>query len=62
MDIAQILLFVIAGATILNGLFMIILLGYVNFQLKNIWMVEMFLIDILAPLDEDSAEELVVDD
>lgn len=62
MDTTQILLVIIAGVSILNGLFMIILLGYINFQLKNIWMVEMFLIDILAPLDEDSAEELVVDD
>lgn len=62
MDTTQILLFVIAGVTVLNGLFMIILIGYVNFQLKNIWMVEMFFMDILAPLDEDSSEELVVED
>ena len=62
MNITQILLFVIAGVSILNGLFTIILLGYITFQLKNIWMVEIFLIDILAPLDEDSSEELVVED
>lgn len=62
MDTTQILLFIIAGVSILNGLLMIILLGHITFQLKNIWMVEMFLIDILAPLDEDSSEELVVED
>lgn len=62
MDTTQILLLIIAGVSILNGLFMIILLGYINFQLKNIWMVEMFFMDILAPLDEDSSEELVVED
>ena len=46
MDISNILLCIIAGTTILNGLFMIIGIGYVAFQLRNIWEAEMVLLSI----------------
>ena len=42
----HILLTLLAGATILNGLFMIIGIGYIAFQLRNIWETEMVLLSI----------------
>ena len=49
----QVLLAVIAGATILNGLFLVFITGYISFQLRNIWMVEMYMLDHICPTDDE---------
>lgn len=62
MDITQILLCIIAGSTILNGLFMIFGFGYLAFQLQNIWEAEMVgLSAVLVDDESDISEEVTAD-
>ena len=58
-DVSNILLCIIAGSTILNGLFIIFGFGYLAFQLQNIWEAEMVgLSAVLVDDDSDTTEEV----
>ena len=56
----HILLTLLAGATILNGLFMIIGIGYIAFQLRNIWEAEMVLLGMFWDDDVDGIDVEVI--
>ena len=61
-DVSNILLCIIAGSTILNGLFIIFGFGYLAFQLQNIWEAEMVgLSAVLVDDDSDTPEEVSAD-
>ena len=54
MDISNILLCIIAGSSVLNGLFIIFGICYITFQLHNIWEAEM--VGLSAVLVDDESE------
>ncbi len=56
----HILLTLLAGATILNGLFMIIGIGYIAFQLRNIWEAEMVLLGMFWDDDVEGIDVEVI--
>jgi len=58
---AEILLCVIAGATIINGLFMVIGISYIIFQLRHIWEAEMLALGILLDDDVDDIDIKVIE-
>ena len=57
----QILLCIIAGATIINGLFMVIGIGYIILQLHHIWEAEMLALSILLDDDIDDIDIKVIE-
>lgn len=60
LDTIHILLTLLAGATILNGLFMIIGIGYIAFQLRNIWEAEMVLLGMFWDDDVEGIDVEVI--
>lgn len=57
----QILLCIIAGATIINGLFMVIGIGYIILQLRHIWEAEMLALGILLDNDIDDMDIKIIE-
>ena len=57
----QILLCIIAGATIINGLFMVIGIGHIILQLRHIWEAEMLALSILLDDDIDDIDIKVIE-
>ena len=51
-DISNILLCIIAGSSILNGLLLIFGICYITFQLRNIWEAEMVALGAVLVDDE----------
>lgn len=53
LSIVHILLTVIAGVTVLNGLILLFGVGYIIFELTNIWEAEMVLLSMLCDDNDD---------